>query len=357
MGHQLRFRWPQIGTAITVELLDDLNPELTNLLWEALPLRSIQSHAVVAGQQMYFPTRLVLRDPDSAFVEPMHEQPKGRINFEPFFQYLSINYGPISEPVRAWPVGQVVERDISLLPDLGKRVWENLLYSKTALLVIVEHTDVEPRTTDLNHLTEHQGDIALPAAATWQEALAHIQTETDAIWLMEPEDVRALRLGVLASDAGVYGQYFSPWIMVTGLVRSLAVIELAALVRLSHNPDFSVTQLRTMLGEMLTLSVGVIGYFGLPLLGVTLDAVKRTVDQIDEPADFTRLVTALMIYTNRYNLWLHQTFPWHLGMMYPKPSLHDAQGILDLAAKPLYGGTINRSDERCPAPNIESTEW
>jgi hypothetical protein len=336
VNRTVRLRWPQLDTAIQVTLLDDLNPGLANDLWAATPLTSIQSHAVVAGQQMYFPTRLILPDPQAAYTESMNVQQPGRVNFEPFFQYISINYGPVSEAVPAWPIGQVAAPDIPKLAGLGKHIWENLISRESPLLVVVEQADTEPQVVNLAQLPAAHQTVTM-VLDTWQAVRNHLEVETNAIWLAEPEDVRALRLGVNASDAGVYGQYFSPWIMVTGLTRSLAVVELASLVRLCRNPAFTVQHLATMLREMLRLSLGVIGYFGLPRLGATLHAVDQTVKQITERDDFTRFIGVLLTYVNRYNLWLHQTFPWYLGTLFPKANVRDAQSIVDLSSQPLYG--------------------
>ncbi|MCL4863242.1 MAG: DUF3830 family protein, partial [Caldilineaceae bacterium] len=133
MAHSVRFRWPQLDVTVQVRLLDDYNPELTHALWEQLPLLSIQSHAIVAGQQIYAPTRLSLADLDRAYTEPMNEQPSGRINFEPYFQYLALNYGPMSEPVPAWPIGQVAPGDVARLPVLGQQVWAAFQAGRTDL--------------------------------------------------------------------------------------------------------------------------------------------------------------------------------------------------------------------------------
>ena len=133
MGRTVHFRWPQLNTALQVELLDDLSPQLADDLWRATPLFSIQSHAVVAGEQIYFPTRLILSAPDLAGTEVMNTQPPGRINFEPYFQYVALNYGPMTEPVPTWPIGQVVAADIDKLPALGRHVWEHFLSAKTDL--------------------------------------------------------------------------------------------------------------------------------------------------------------------------------------------------------------------------------
>jgi hypothetical protein len=334
LSPHLRFLWPQLEIAIHVAVLDDLNPDLSHKLWAACPFASIQSHAVGAGQQIYFPTRLVLPRPDSAFTEPMNEQLPGRVNFEPFFQYLSINYGPVSEAVPAWPIGQVIEQDVPLLATLGARIWANLISRQPPLLVMVDHANRAPQTVGLDDKTA--AHRAVPPAAGWQDVLAHLKTETDAIWLSEPEDVRALRLGVASPEAGVYGQYFSPWVMVTGLVRSLGVVELATLVRLCSDPTFSTGQLVTLLREMLTLSLGVIGYFGLPRLGATLQAVHACIGAIEQQSDFAHLLAVLITYVNRYNQWLHVTFPWYLGTLFPKANVNDAQSIVSLSSSPLF---------------------
>jgi hypothetical protein len=337
LSRLIRLRWPQLNITVQASLLDLQVPALTADLWASFPIQSIQTHAAVAGKQIYFPSRLLLPDPSSAYTEPMNEQPPGRINLEPFFQYVSLNYGPVSEAVPAWPIAQVAEADIPRLAELGKLVWDNLTTRGAPLLVIVERADTAPLDMQLDqHTAAHTTVIKPSPDTTWMQVLAHLEAETAAIWLREPEDVRALRLGVIGSDAGVYGQYFSPWIMVTGLVRSLAVVELASLVRLSNNPTFSPGQLTIFLREMLALSLGVIGYFGLPRLGASLQAVNDTVSQIENRDDFKRFLAGLLTYVNRYNLWLHQTFPWHLGTLFPKPDPNDSRFIVAMSAHPMY---------------------
>jgi hypothetical protein len=124
--------------------------------------------------------------------------------------------------------------------------------------------------------------------------------------------------------------------MVSGLVRSLAIAELAPLVRQCDNPIFAVEHLRIMLADMLKITVGVTTFFGLPQLGHTLEAVTATCEQIDSKEDFKEFARALFTYVNRYNLWLHQSFPWRLGALFPKTRADHAKSILSLAANPTY---------------------
>src|SRR5215471_17082682 len=95
--------WPALDVTVRCRLLEDINPTLCASFRRALPIVSVQTHAVVAGEQIYFPTQLVPDDLDSSTAEDQSAQPPGRINFDPFFQYLSVSYGRVSERVPAWP--------------------------------------------------------------------------------------------------------------------------------------------------------------------------------------------------------------------------------------------------------------
>lgn len=131
----IELSWTGLEVSTKAELLTEFNPSLSEKFIETLPFESIQSHAVVAGKQMYFPYRLL---DDTAYRwERMDKQPIGRINIEFDFQYLSINYGPMTEPVPAVPLAQIIEQDIEKLKMVGKEVWNNLLHEEQYLTVNV----------------------------------------------------------------------------------------------------------------------------------------------------------------------------------------------------------------------------
>lgn len=129
-------QWPELEREVRVKLLDDINPVLCNQLYSQLPLTSIQSHAVVCGAQMYFPFA-VSSVPDEARFEDMAVQPVGRMNIEPKFHYLSVNYGPNHEAVPALAVAQVLYEDLDILKEVGLLVWNNLLFSTDYLHVVL----------------------------------------------------------------------------------------------------------------------------------------------------------------------------------------------------------------------------
>ena len=137
MERRFTISWPKWGKTIKAELFEDQDRHFCENFWAALPTQSIQSHAVCAGLQMYFPFRMV-RPGTAPFTEPMNAQPVGRINLELDFQYLAINYGPMDEPVPAVPIAQIKAEDLSEIETLGKLAWENLLFSDEFIAVILD---------------------------------------------------------------------------------------------------------------------------------------------------------------------------------------------------------------------------
>lgn len=333
--------WPELNSSIQIDLMQEANLPVTEAILNRLPLFSIQSHAVVAGEQMYFPTRIVARKLQAARSELMNQQPIGRVNFEPFFQYISLNYGPISEAVSAWPIAQVVERDLPELTKIGRRVLNNLLHSDDFLHVVLDKPDGEPASIPTPSGTSQRA-IDDNTNMIWQDILTYLEEQLAVIWLSEPDDVRALRLGISPSEAGVGDQYFSPWVMVAGLVRSLAITDLATLVRLCDDESFRAAHLKKMFNEVLELPLDVIGYFGLPILGRNLQAARTAVQEIDDRGNCCLFFRTLMSYVNRYNLWLHQTFPWDLGQHFPRFDPDQARTALELASDPNLASTSSK---------------
>ena len=137
MSQFVIIRWRELRESVRALLLDEVNPYACEELVGMLPVESIQSHAVVAGNQMYAPIRIAL-DRSRCRFENMAAQPEGRVNIELDFQYFSINYGPMTEAVPALAVAQVVDEDIPRLREIGRKVWDNLLSGQEYVHVFLE---------------------------------------------------------------------------------------------------------------------------------------------------------------------------------------------------------------------------
>ena len=168
---------------------------------------------------------------------------------------------------------------------------------------------------------------------TISELKATIREEIEKTWIDEPEDVRTIRHGFFPSGAGAYDQYFSVLVMVGGEARGLAIHTFSNLVTFADSGQFDLDQLRYMAKEMLRITSGVIGYFGLTRLGEILTSFLRHIDEVNSITELRDLFADLFTLSNRYQMWLHQTFPWYLSVFFPTKTPEIVQEDLDIAQR------------------------
>jgi len=166
---------------------------------------------------------------------------------------------------------------------------------------------------------------------TVSQLKASIKEEIERIWVDEPKDVRTMRHGFFPSGAGVYDQHFSVLVMAGSEARSLAIHTFSSLVTFADSGQFDLEQLKYMAREMLRIASGVIGYFGLTRLGGLLTSFLKHMDEVNSMTELRDLFADLFTLCNRYQMWLHQTFPWHLSVFFPTKTLETAQEDLDIA--------------------------
>lgn len=52
-SRKVKVKWPQLDITVTAAMNNEANPDLVNLLYEHLPYRSLQNHALVSGDHLY----------------------------------------------------------------------------------------------------------------------------------------------------------------------------------------------------------------------------------------------------------------------------------------------------------------
>ncbi|MEW5919861.1 MAG: hypothetical protein AB1796_02695 [Bacillota bacterium] len=160
--------------------------------------------------------------------------------------------------------------------------------------------------------------------------LQEINAELEAIWLTEPPDLQRFRLGLLDTGAGVDNQYFTVWVMLGSEVRNLGVHSLADLRVFAVRQEFTLEMLKMMTRQMTGVGRGVIGYFGLKRYGELLNKFVASLDEVKAREEYCSLLDAMFTLTNRYQLWLHQTFPWYLAVHFPKVTPEQLRESLQL---------------------------
>ncbi|MDR2136807.1 MAG: hypothetical protein LBO68_00840 [Synergistaceae bacterium] len=146
-----------------------------------------------------------------------------------------------------------------------------------------------------------------------------IERHLEEIWLDEPRDIADVRRGYFPEGAGIYGQYFSVLVMLGGEMRALGVHIFSDLLKFMADENlFSLVQLKKMIWEMLSIDAGVVGYFGLKEYGKLLVRYRELSQTIESKEDLKALTESLFALTNRYQLWMHQIFPWGLSQYFKK---------------------------------------
>jgi hypothetical protein len=132
-ARRLKMSWPSLNESIRIDLLADKAPSVCNLLWDCLPYKSIQSHALITGYMMLAtsPVFTLARENLRLYTEA---EP-GDCLYGPGSQNVVLTYGPLTEPEGAGVWGKVLDKDLDALARVGRRAWENLVapYGNVAL--------------------------------------------------------------------------------------------------------------------------------------------------------------------------------------------------------------------------------
>jgi hypothetical protein len=130
-------RWPDLNIQVEAKMLDK-NPELCAAFWDHLPFQTIQSHALVAGVEMYSWVPIVTTA-QIRIEEPFDQQPIGTVNFYSFYGLLSIKYGPVSEPLPAPPIAEIRgQKDLEKLKIVGREAWDSIMHTKRLIRQVME---------------------------------------------------------------------------------------------------------------------------------------------------------------------------------------------------------------------------
>lgn len=145
ISREIEMEWPELGVKIVATLADDKNPGLCNVLWNNLPIETIQSHSGCSGEMMYAFHGIV------SFVKPEYVEDYtdkkywgkvpfswGVINLHTLrFQVITVTWGKERyEPGKMAPVGFVKKEHLEKLHEVGETVLEGMFTGKYYQLII-----------------------------------------------------------------------------------------------------------------------------------------------------------------------------------------------------------------------------
>ncbi|MET8629587.1 hypothetical protein ABZW30_38650 [Kitasatospora sp. NPDC004669] len=301
-GRHIEIAWPDLGMTVTAEL-DGRNPALADALWEALPYRSLQGHALVAGAHLYHvaPIPSLLHLTADHRIADRREAPDGTV-FCSALQHLGIKYGTLTEPMAASPVGRIREQDMSALAEAGSAIWESVYSTK------------KPITAEVRRKGE-QGGHRIPrlhASGPAADALvADIHAETERIWLTEPSELGELHRGAVPSGAGTFGTVLPTLLFVNGELRPLGYASYGGLVR-GAAQGMPIEALRHMARLLVGVPAEFLGYCGLEKLWQFTQRFLGLLDGLDRD-DFMAVTHHLALYINCLGGWNLHLYPWETG--------------------------------------------
>jgi hypothetical protein len=294
--------WPGLGITVTAEL-DGRNSALAQGLWDALPYRSLQGHALVAGHHLYHvaPIHSLLHTPAAHHVD-RRAVPDGTV-FCSRLQHLGIKYGELTEPMPATPIGQVVPEDTEALVAAGHAVWEAVYRTKRPVIAEVRRKG-EPGGHSLPRLRSADPEV--------DALIGDLHAETERIWLQPPPELVDLHEGRIASGAGSFETVLTTLLFVNGETRPLGYSCYGGLVRGALD-GMPLESLRQMARLMTATPAEFLGYCGLGTLWDFARRVLESLDRIDAHDDFVALMAHMALYVNCLGGWNLHLFPWHAG--------------------------------------------
>jgi Cucumopine synthase C-terminal helical bundle domain len=301
---QLDIAWETIGAKVRITLDEGHNADLVEPLWAALPYRTLQGHALVAGECMYHvvPAHQFLYATPDDLIDRV-AAPDGTV-FCSTLQHLTIKYGRMTEPMPAARVGQVVQQDAQLLAKIGRAVWESV------------HDNGAPIIAHVSKAVGSGGHRIQRIATDSEVArdlVEAIAAETERVLTDPTDELVAVHRGARPSDTGTKSTVLPTVVFVNGEVRPLGYSSYTGLVRAAHLTDIPLTGLVEMAKILLVKPSEFLGYCGLNTLWDTTKQVIAALGVITTRNDFVALMAHMATYVNALGAWNLQLFPWEMN--------------------------------------------
>ncbi|MGW0810803.1 cucumopine synthase-related protein [Nonomuraea sp. NPDC002799] len=298
----MEIAWPELGITVAAEL-DERNPGLAQCLWDALPYRSLQGHALVAGYHLYHvaPVHSLLHTPAEYRVD-RRGVPDGTL-FCSRLQHLGIKYGELTEPMTATPIGKVVDQDLDALVQAGREVWQAVYSTKRPVIAEVRRAG-GPGGHQLPRLPI--GDPEL------NQLITEVHAETERIWVQPPRELIDLHEGRIPSKAGSYETVLTTLLFVNGETRPLGYSCYGGLVRAALD-GMPMPWLRQMTRQLAATPAEFLGYCGLDTLWGFTQRLLSSLERVDSHEDFVAAMAHMALYCNCLGGWNLHMFPWQAG--------------------------------------------
>ncbi|GGZ39945.1 hypothetical protein [Streptomyces poonensis] len=299
---QIEIAWESIGARIRITLDEGRNADCVEPLWAALPYRTLQGHALVAGDCMYHvpPAHDLLHAvPDYKVNRKI--QPNGTV-FLSAVQHLTIKYGELTEPMPTSPIGSVAPEDVESLPKIGQLIWDSVYRDGEPVIAQVRRVD-GPAGHGVRRMTAESERV--------RALVERIAAETERMLVGPTEELIDIHDGKFPSGAGTKNSVLTTLVAVNGETRPLGYVSYTSLVRAARLTEVPLSALLEMAKILLVKPTEFLGYCGLNTLWDITKEVVAALDGITTREDFVALMAQMATYVNSIGAWNLQLFPWN----------------------------------------------
>lgn len=301
--------------SINVKLTLSHNTQIINKLLQVLPYKSLLTHTIVSGGNIYHNTPI---GNDFEFTPTSYtnriDAPIGTV-FMSDLQSIFIKYADISETNDYPVIGKVVDSDIEKLIHIGNLCWNSIYYSKE--IILTEVNSLHNDTGKLKHVPVFNF-LSKNIDAALMQLSVDMKKALENIWIDPPNELKLIFSGKAKKKPGSNNQYFSAITFVMSTLQQIAALGNATLVaKMAQSNEFSLTALKKLIKHLLPLHIfDFLGYCGLESYSKNAYKFLQLIDGIKLKEDFFCLASIFAIYTNHMHLWSLHYFPWSEGENY-----------------------------------------
>ncbi|MCI8512409.1 MAG: hypothetical protein HFE83_10530 [Lachnospiraceae bacterium] len=306
---RIRFEWPELGLSAYASLADEVNPELCEEIWNALPFESIMNNAVVTDGSMYCWVPVLSFAP-VRHKERIDQAPVGRIRYsQNTGNKVIVQYGACNEDVMGAVLGQIDEEDLPTVERVGAEARNAIFMTKKEIHVHISRVN-ETEKAGRSHETLKRPQTCRKEVEELAGALTALAEEASR---KEPFEHKQIRTGK-NSGMGSCGQYFSTWEFVYSLSRDLSMYTLYPIARLCREDSFDVRQLEKIYMEIDPTYTNLLGSYGMRKLREHARHFRAMIERKDlTKEEFRYIIDAFTFYTNMLAQWTYFYYPWGIG--------------------------------------------
>ncbi|GKZ37275.1 hypothetical protein AbraIFM66950_008732 [Aspergillus brasiliensis] len=305
---EVKIKWPRLNTTFTVKM-NDANPTLVSLLGSALPYRSLHTHAVVAGDQLYHlvPLEQLIYTPADKKAPDRAKEPNGSV-FLSSFQHFVIKYGEVTEHQPVATCGKVLDEDMEKLRWVADEIWKLQCETRKHPIEVVlwDASKPEPDPDKLNIFNGQRAGVSKEV----RNLVDEIHTETQKYWSDISEDIERTHHGKAPERPGSKDSYLGAMVFSNSVVRTLGYHILDNIIKLAFKrPEYTLGHLIVLFRDFVPSITGFVAHLGAEYVNDSYERIDKLIKEKAESnpnheearEDFLAMISALGFYVNLLN--------------------------------------------------------